>query len=47
MPLQALTIALAFAAIFTGCTLYARDYERALAQCEHIHSRSTCIHILR
>jgi hypothetical protein len=45
--LSAVTIILTLATIAAAFTLLNRNYTRALEQCERIHSRETCIFILR
>jgi hypothetical protein len=45
--LSAATIILTLATVLATFTLLNRNYARALEQCERIHSRETCIHILR
>ncbi len=43
----AVTLALACLVALGTVTALNRNYARALEQCERIHSRETCIHILR
>jgi hypothetical protein len=45
--LSVLSTLLALATVLATFTLLNRNYARALDQCERIHSRETCIFILR
>jgi hypothetical protein len=45
--LSTISALLALATVLATFTLLNRNYARALEQCERIHSRETCIHILR